>query len=390
MSVDLVVVHCPVGGGHKAAAFAVAEAARARGLSVEVVDAFTHAPKVVGDAYVGAHLTGQNALPDLYGEMFFRANHRGPLDVVRLRWDSVIFRGLRERIGDLAPRAIVATHHLPLVVLGRERRKRRLDAPVVGVVTDYIAHACWAERGVDAWAVPTEATAREMVSHGVAPGAVVVTGIPVRSAFERIAPLVPSRRRDRRLSVLVTSGGFAVGPIERIVASFAGMHDVDVTVICGNAKKIEAPEGVRATILGYEKDMPSRIARADVVVGKAGGLTVTETLTAARPMVIASAVPGNEAVNAAFVVGAGAGVVADADEVGAVVARLRALGVLREMGKNARKSVRRRAADAVVDAAFAQSQTVCLSRKCVSMPGRRSRQYDQSCCAPFTFTRTRS
>src|SRR5689334_25108392 len=151
--VDLVVVHCPVGGGHKAAAFAVAEAARDRGLRVEVVDAFAHAPKWAGEAYVGAHLTGQNALPDFYGAMFFRANHRGAFDPVRLRWDSVIFRGLRARIGELAPRAIVATHHLPLVVLGRERRKGRLETPVIGVVTDYIAHACWAERGVDAWAV---------------------------------------------------------------------------------------------------------------------------------------------------------------------------------------------------------------------------------------------
>src|SRR5689334_18189778 len=104
MSVDLVVVHCPVGGGHKAAAFAVAEAARERGMSVEIVDAFEHAPKWVGDAYVGAHLTGQNALPDLYGEMFFRANHRGVFDPVRLRWDSVIFRGLRERVEELRPK----------------------------------------------------------------------------------------------------------------------------------------------------------------------------------------------------------------------------------------------------------------------------------------------
>lgn len=348
--VDVVVVHCPVGGGHKAAAFAVAEAARDRGLTVEVVDAFAHAPKWAGDAYLNAHLTGQNVLPELYGDLFFRGNHRGVLDPVRLRWDSVVFRGLRARIAELAPKAIVATHHLPLVVLGRERRKMRLDVPVIGVVTDYIAHACWAERGVDAWAVPTEDTARELVAHGAPVGSVRVTGIPVRRAFARIAPILP--RRNRELSVLVTSGGFGVGPMTRIVESFRGMDDVTLTVVCGNAKRIEAPAGVRAAILGYEKEMPARVAAADVVVGKAGGLTVTETMTAGRPMVIASAVPGNEAVNAAFVENGGAGVIAEPDDVGPMIASLRVTGRLRRMGRAARTLVPRDAARAVVDVAI--------------------------------------
>src|SRR4051812_34351617 len=117
---DLVVVHTPVGGGHKAAALAVAEAARARGASVEVVDLFELAPGVVGAAYLHAHLTGQRALPDLYGSAFFAANHRGgAFEPLRRGIDQVAFGALVERVTKLAPRAVVATHHLPLVVLGR-------------------------------------------------------------------------------------------------------------------------------------------------------------------------------------------------------------------------------------------------------------------------------
>jgi processive 1,2-diacylglycerol beta-glucosyltransferase len=221
---------------------------------------------------------------------------------------------------------------------------------VIGVVTDYVAHTCWAERGVDAWAVPTSTTRDELIGHGAPPSSVVVTGIPVRAAFERVARV--SRRRDGDLSVLVTSGGFGVGPTARIVESFRGVRDVELTVVCGNAKRIEPPRGVRATILGFEKDMPSRLARADLVVGKAGGLTVTESLVAGRPMVIAGATPGNEEVNAAFVVGGGAGVRAETDDVGAIVESLRERGALPAMGRNARRLVRRRAAGAVVDVAI--------------------------------------
>lgn len=367
MRTDLVVVHCPVGGGHKAAALAVAEAARARGLSVEVVDAFAHAPRWAGDAYLAAHLTGQNALPDFYGEMYLAANHRdGVLDPVRARFDAVVFRGLASHVKSLRPRAVVSTHHLPLAVLGRERRKGRLSAPLVGVVTDYIAHACWVEPGVDAWAAPTARAAVELAEHGADPRAIAVTGIPVRAAFERVPPILS--RRDRRLRVLVTSGGFGVGPIARIVASFAGVPEIDLTVVCGASEKVAAKvgeacarAGVVTRVVGFERDMPARIAETDVIVGKAGGLTVTEAMTAGRPMVIASAVPGNEAVNEAFVVEGGAGVSAAPDEVGRAVADLRARGVLAAMGSRARAIVPRGAAARVVDVATALATSAHLA-----------------------------
>jgi len=369
MSVALVVVHSPVGGGHKAAAFAVAEAARARGLRVEVIDAFEWAPRWAGDAYLAAHLAGQNAAPELYGRMYANANHRDRLfEPIRHEIDNLVFGGVAARVRELGPAVVVATHHLPLVVLGRARRRGTLSAPLVGVVTDYTTHACWAEDGVDLWAVPCERARIELEVHlassrarlRAAPpvGRIVTTGIPVREAFEKVPSL--SRVGARPLRVLVTSGGFGSAPMVRIVRSFAGLPDVELTVVCGASTKLErrveraaAEAGVSARVIGFERDMPARMAEAHVVVGKAGGLTVTETMTAGRPMVIAAAVPGNEKANEGHVVRAGAGVVVDPTKVGATIAALRALGVLERMGERARACVPRGAAARVVDVAMA-------------------------------------
>jgi processive 1,2-diacylglycerol beta-glucosyltransferase len=364
MPTDLVVVYSPVGGGHKAAALAVVEAARARGLSVEAVDAFEHAPRLAGDAYLAAHLAGQSATPELYGRMYFASNRRGDaLEPLRLRFDALVFADLRDRIAASAPRAVIATHHLPLVVLGRERRKRRLHCPVVGVVTDYIAHACWAERGVTAWAVPFGRARADMIGHGVPPSRIVTTGIPVKSAFERVPDIVPPRAPNGAVRVLVTSGGFGVGPLARIVRSFADVANAELTVVCGKApglvervRREAGDAGVAARVIGFEKDMPARLAEAHVVVGKAGGLTVTEAMTAGRPMVIVGAVPGNEAVNEVLVTDGGAGVAASPDDVGVVVSRLRADGSLGPMGARARALVPTGAADAVIDVALRASR----------------------------------
>jgi processive 1,2-diacylglycerol beta-glucosyltransferase len=356
MGLDLVVIHSPVGGGHKAAAFAVAEVARARGMSVEVLDTFEHAPSALGGAYLGAHLTAQGVIPQLYDSAYFAANHRdGAFEPVRRAIDHVAWAGLVRRVFELSPRVVVGTHHLPLLVLGRARRKGRLAAPLVGVVTDYGAHACWAEKGVDALCVPCPRAFRDAAAHGFPVDRIRFTGIPVRPAFEAIAD-VREPLAGEPLRVLVTSGGFGVGPIGAVVRSFAGIEGVELTVVCGRAeglvrrvKRAAERAGVTARVLGFERDMPARIAEAHVVVGKAGGLTVSETLTAGRPMIVAGAAPGNEGINAAMLADAGAGVLAEPRAVGALVARMRETRAIGIMGRCARALVMSRAADRVID-----------------------------------------
>ena len=356
MPLDLVIVHSSVGGGHKAAALAVAEAARARGLDVEVFDTFEHAPRVLGRAYLGAHLTAQGGLPALYGSAYFGTNRRdGALEPIRRAIDHVAWSGLTARIVCLAPRAVVATHHLPLVVLGRARRKGWLSSPLVGVVTDYGAHAVWAEKGLDALCVPRGRALADAVAHGFPRARLHVTGVPVRPGFGAIRD-VRDPSPGEPLRVLVTSGGFGVGPVRAIVRSFAGHEDVELVVVCGSAAHLAgriradaAAAGVSARVLGFERDMPARLAEAHLVVGKAGGLTVSEALTAGRPMIVAGLVPGNEGINADLLARTGAGVIARPCDVGALAGRIRALGLVASMGRTARALVPPDAAEQVLD-----------------------------------------
>jgi processive 1,2-diacylglycerol beta-glucosyltransferase len=359
MGPDLAIIYTPVGGGHKAAAMATAEAARARGLSVETIDLFELAPRVVGNAYLTAHFGGQTVAPRLYGSAYFESNHKGgTFEPVRRGFDHLVFAELVREVSAMRPRAIVATHHLPLIVLGRARRKMRLATPLVGVVTDYTAHAVWAEQGVDAFCVGCPLARHELVLHGVRPDLISMTGIPIRRAFGATPP-AEDPRPGETLRVLVTSGGFGIGPIREIVCSFEGLPAIELTVVCGAAEgavprvqRAAAQAGVVARVLGFERDMPARVAEAHVVVGKAGGLTVSETMAAGRPMAIVGTVPGNETFNEELVVRGGAGYAARALDVGRVVQAMRSRGEIAAMGERARGLVVPDSADRVVDVAL--------------------------------------
>ncbi len=359
MHTDVVVVYTPVGGGHKAAALAVAEAAQRSGLSVAVLDLFDWAPTIVGATYQTAHLRGTTLTPNLYGIGYFAANKRDrALDPLRRGFDHLAFAGLVKRVCEADPHTVIATHHLPLVVLGRARRLGRLAAPLTGVITDYTSHACWAEDGVDAFCVPCGSAARELAGHGVPYDRMNETGIPVRPAFESV-PDVVAPEPGEALRVLVTSGSFGVGPMRAIIRSFQGIPDVELTVVCGSASgaeervtKTAAEVGVKARVLGFERDMAARIAAAHVVIGKAGGLTVSETMAAGRAMILVGTVPGNELSNERLVVSRGAGVAAAPGEAGAVANALRTQGILEPMGRQARGTVHRHAAERVLSVAL--------------------------------------
>ncbi len=358
-STKILIFHVSAGGGHKAAARAIAEAGEARGFSCEVVDALDLTPPWFARAYVGTHLRSTEHTPALYGQGYAALDQRRAwLDGLRGVFDRAVGARLVDEVRRVAPAAVIATHFFPMAVLGQARLGGAMRAPLAGVVTDYAAHAFWAEPGVDRFCVAPGRAARDLVRHGIAPEQIVATGIPIRPAFGAIPALrVPAPGEPLR--VLITSGGFGVGPMVEILRSFAGIPDMELTVICGdNAERVEqareaaAEVGLRAEIVGFERDMPRRMAEAHVLVGKPGGLTSSEALAAGRPMVLVGACPGQELCNQSWLLDHGAALASSPALAGLTVASLRDEGTLPTLAQAARALGAPRAARRVIDVAL--------------------------------------
>ena len=360
----ILVLHCPAGGGHRAAAHAIAEAAVELGVTCEVLDALSLTPPWFARAYVGAHLTSTEHAPWLYGAGFAAMNRRrhGITDELRGAFDRTAGHRLRRRVLQIAPSVVVATHFFPLAALGRARQTGELSAALVGVVTDYAAHAFWAEPGVDRYCAPSGRAPRDLVRHGAAPESIVATGIPIRGAFGRI-PAFALPDAVAPLRVLVTSGGFGVGPVVQVIRSFADPvrsgARVHLTVVCGDnrnrveqARRAARDASVPAKIIGFERDMPARLAESHVVIGKPGGLTASECLAAGRPMVVVGACPGQEMLNQRWLIESGAAALATSTDAGRVALDLASSGALRALAENARALSAPDAARRVVEVAL--------------------------------------
>ncbi len=356
----ILVLHCPAGGGHRAAAHALREAGANTGAHVEVVDAFDHVPRWFGRGYVGTHLSSTRHLPWVYGLGYERLNRRHPVgDAVRRRFDRVIGANLARFVAQSGADLVISTHFFPMSVLGQARLAGTLQAPLVGVVTDYAAHAFWAEPGVDLYCAAAGGAAHDLMRYGVASGQIATTGIPIRGAFGQVAPL-PAGAFGSELNVLVTSGGFGVGPMARTIRSFAGLDWARLTVVCGDAPgrvaqlhAVAEQAGVRAQVVGFERDMPARVAEAHVVVGKPGGLTSSEAMACGRPMLLVGTCPGQEQHNEDWLCLNGAARAVAADQAGRQLDWLRRNDELDSMAAAARRLGAPQAAQRALQASLA-------------------------------------
>jgi processive 1,2-diacylglycerol beta-glucosyltransferase len=106
-------------------------------------------------------------------------------------------------------------------------------------------------------------------------------------------------------------------------------------------------------VFGFVANMHELMAASDLVVGKAGGLTLAESFCMGLPIVMVSPVPGQEERNARIVSAAGAGVTTRAP--GETIAAARAIlgdgARLRAMKDAARRFGRPGAAEAIADMA---------------------------------------
>jgi undecaprenyldiphospho-muramoylpentapeptide beta-N-acetylglucosaminyltransferase len=165
----------------------------------------------------------------------------------------------------------------------------------------------------------------------------VVTGLPVREAIGRLHPAggaaEESRRRtearmtlgadpQRRL-VLAVGGSQGSARLNAAVTEACGLlADRDDLIVrhvvgrTGGPGGVPVPEsergGLHYQVLGYEDDMPTALAAADLVVSRAGGSTVAELACAGRAAVLVP-LPGatgdHQSANAAALADAGAAAV---------------------------------------------------------------------------------
>ena len=305
------------GAGHVRAAQALEKVFAARGdCLVEHIDSIQYVSKLFQGIYDKTYISMVRKAPDLMGVLYERTDQPWQNPRRRLALDRLNTQPMIRLLKRVQPDLCIATHFLPGEILAWLIAKKKLNAKNAIVVTDYDVHAMWLVRTVSRYYVAIPEAAEYLAGIGVPREIVRVTGIPIDPVFS--VPLDQTTARQQleldpsATILLLAAGGYGVGPVEQLVGDLLALQRPwQLIAIAGKGQEVKkrldqvargagslASGHPQLVPVGFTTQMDQYIAAADLLVGKAGGLTTSEALSRHLPMALIEPIPGQEFRNA--------------------------------------------------------------------------------------------
>lgn len=228
---------------------------------------------------------------------------------------------LRILMDAFQPDAIICTQAHPFAVLSAYARRQGKPIPLWGILTDFLPHRFWYVPPDEhiRYVVPTETAMQRLMILGIPADSIHILGIPIQADILAARHRKVSRKNGRR--VLVMGGSRGLG------ARFATIRQLDrsraeftIDVVTGTNRRLRRQLiAARARfkhpirIRGYVKDAMALMHRANLLIGKPGGLTSAEAMASGTPMLIMRPLPGQERGNTELLVRNGAALRLDRD-----------------------------------------------------------------------------
>ena len=257
-------------------------------------------------------------MPDVYKLGYEASDAAVPSAMIDGALALMLFDLMRYVVQREKPDVIVATHPMYLSALGAVFAVTQQPIPLVTVITDLATvHRVWFNPSADLYLAPTQAVYDLALEYGLPEQKVKITGLPVdpHLAQTSILPAALRAELDWRpdLTTVLAVGGKRVAHLSDAlhVLNHSGLP-LQLAVVAGGDDELYAnlkaiDWHVPAYVYNFVENMPTLMQASDVLLGKAGGLIVTEALACGRPLVLIDVIPGQETGNADYVVKGGAG-----------------------------------------------------------------------------------
>lgn len=394
---NILILSASTGGGHNRAANAMKSyiSEHDSEVKVDIIDAIEECSSVLNYTVVKGYKALVTLTPSLFGAMYKSSDKKSALsDTVNIIYQQCAKR-MQTKIEELQPDVIISCHPFAGAIIGYMKEKYDINIPLISIVTDFLPHRSYIASGINAY-ITASSQAKEILAkqYGIDRDMIYDYGHPVFDRFyegngrSREEVLNELNFDKDKLTLLIMAGSFGVTDILEIYENLLDIDvDYQIIVITGRNKKLydafekllnnekeivteEEPELLRRFsndnvlrfIYNQSENVKERLTKtfsrttenkkpthlfyfinnvddymhaSDLIVTKPGGLTTSESIACALPMVVFKAYPGQEEQNAALLVENNIGVIMEdsgdaADTVGALLKNRKKLLSMRE------------------------------------------------------------
>jgi UDP-N-acetylglucosamine:LPS N-acetylglucosamine transferase len=309
------------GFGHRSAALAVKDALQdkyADQMSVEVVNPLDEptTPNFLRDTQAD-YDKYLHYVPDLYAFGYEATDNLIPTALLERTIGVLLVDTMREVFSKFKPDVVLSVYPWYQSAISTLYTGRKNKVPHFTVVTDLsTVHRMWFHKKVTGCLVPNTLVAELGMSYGMPLEKIIITGIPV-------SPAITKEKREKNeirkelgwqpdLPTILAVGSKRV---ERLIDSLNVINHfgapIQVAVVCGKDENLfreltHFEWHIPAYIYEYSDQVPTLMKASDLMLCKAGGLIVTESLASGLPMMLTEIIPGQETGNAEYVTAYGA------------------------------------------------------------------------------------
>ncbi len=303
--------------GHHRASLAIEKALKnkfRREAEISNIDFMQYFFPVFGKILDKAYMRTLEKNPQQWGDLYDNPKVYAQLNKWVDKLTALKYFKLTKLIKKFDPDIICCTQAFPALMLANFKKLHSLKASIVGVLTDYSPHRYWVHPNIDLYIVPSKETGEALIVKGAKSDRVKDLGIPIDQKFF-FTNRVNKEKVFRQLHlveslpvVLVMGGGQGFGPIKAVIKGFNKFSpSFQLVVVCGRNQKLREEIEKESSflhypikILGYAENIDELMKISSLVITKPGGLTVSECLACGLPMIITNPIPGQEALNAQF------------------------------------------------------------------------------------------
>lgn len=298
----LLIISCSGGSGHIRAAEALELSCKKLYPDTEVrnIDLATFLNKFAYLYVVSSYNFSSNFIPILYRTAYHLSDSwlTQKLFKITLPLTSLLAKRFFKYIKDYQPDLIISTHYLPQLILPKD-----FSIPIDTIITDYYPHKVWLTPKVRNTFVATEEIKNTLEKIGIKS---IASGIPIHPDF-----LINKNREEIKnklgikntwpIILLLPTTREKIEPADIIngILNYNQNKEINIVVITNknDLKKLHAIKHASLLVMEKVDNIDEWMRIADIIISKAGGLTITEAMYLQKPIIVINPIPGQEDYN---------------------------------------------------------------------------------------------
>lgn len=221
---------------------------------------------------------------------------------------------LIDELNSFKPDAIFAAHTYAAALMSDFKKDGIYDMPVVFLASDYdITAYLQTATNVDHMIIPHHSFEKGMIKIGFKKEQIKNLGIPVQTKFSKQIDKIEARKAlnvdENLFTIMIMNGGMGFGNNELLVRNISKVErDFQIIVVNGRNEAmynkinsfIEKNNLKNIHNLGFANNVDIIMSASDILVGKIGGVAISEAFNKNLPIIASKKLPWQEYDNMLF------------------------------------------------------------------------------------------